>query len=139
MTQPDGKGMTNMVKFERFVVSAAAGTLVALASMWASAAPADVAEIPADLAQAELCNGEAERAYDAALILENGERREDDQPLADAAWEDSYHDCMAVVDVDSFVYASRNVSGAPVFCAATFIELAPNGSYRAVCVLEGAL
>jgi hypothetical protein len=109
-----------MAKFERFVVSASAATLVALASLWASAAG--------------LSDEQAERCVDVAS--ETAE--------TDAEYEDAYRACELetlgdVLDVDSFVYASRNVAAAPAFCAVTFVERAPNGSYRAVCVLEGAL
>lgn len=131
-----------MMSFSRFIVSASAGTLVAMVSLWANAGQSVDLRFESwadEPAVRERCEAEAESAWFASCGITDAMTDTDpkyqacfDSLDADAAYEDAYRSC------EQFESASLEVASAPAFCAATFVERTVSG-FRAVCVLEGAL
>jgi len=113
-----------MLTFNRFVVGATVGMLGLFASQWASA---------------QTCEQEAREqallvddvdAGDIASYVEGCEA----ERLARE--EDRTAEYAAMVDVDSYNVALRDVSAAPSFCALVVVEPDVTHGWRAVCVLD---
>jgi hypothetical protein len=92
------------------------------------------------------CHARAGRVFDAACEATWNEADEDCGPVADAAYDTVYDECLLGRDVSGAAHravlsgvayeaASEAVLAAPDFCAVTFIEQDVTHGWRAVCIL----